>query len=100
MTLFPLLFSNHSNASYWKVDYAVTYQTLTGMATLIMKKNELPTGGSCYIDQTNGTSLSTWFTIICVNWIDPDGSITKYEYLGIYKNIYLISLKVVKIYAF
>ena len=55
-----------------------------GMASLILKTNVLPKNGYCYVDKTNGTSLSTIFTIVCLNWLDPDGSINIYEYMATY----------------
>ncbi len=53
------------------------------MSSLILKKNQLPTNGICFVDKTNGTSLRTWFKIICSGWIDLDGQIDKYEYMGL-----------------
>ena len=82
MALFTSLFSNYSNALYWKIDFSVNSQTTSGMASLILKKNFLPTNGYCFVDKNNGTSLSTFFNVICTNWIDPDGSIATYEYMG------------------
>ena len=51
--------------------------------------NQLPQKGSCSVDTYNGTSLSTTFDIKCVDWIDPDGAIERYEYFGNSKNINL-----------
>ena len=76
------IFQNYSNAVYWKIDYSISNQYTTGMASLILKTNLLPTNGSCEIDQNNGTSLFTWFTILCTSWYDPDGLISTYEYFG------------------
>ena len=73
------------------------------MASLILKKNLLPSGGSCIVDQTNGTSLLTVFNIICQNWVDLDGSVNIYEYMGknfknvLYKKVHAISPKKQKI---
>ena len=93
LTLFPALFENYTNALYWKVDFNVSKvntlnQISTGMASLILKKNLLPQGGSCSVDIYNGTSLSTYFTIQCINWIDLDGVVQNYEYFG--KKIFLL----------
>ena len=87
LTLFSSLFQNVSNALYWKIDFTVNNQASIGMASLVLKRNFLPSGGSCYVDMNQGISLSTYFTITCENWIDLDGLIVKYEYLGI-KNIF------------
>ena len=87
MTLFTQLFSNYSNVLYWKIDFAVNNQMKTGISSLILKKNFLPRNGFCYVDKLNGVSLLTIFNIICENWIDPDGSINAFEYMGIILNI-------------
>ena len=64
----------------------------TGMGSMIFLVNNLPTGGSCYVDKYNGTSLSTVFNIRCPNWTDLDGFIGKYEYFGKYfKESYLVA---------
>ena len=76
------IFQKYSSAVYWKIDYIITNQYTNGMVSLILKTNLLPTNGSCSIDQNNGTSLLTWFTIVCSNWYDPDGSVKTYEYFG------------------
>ena len=46
--------------------------------------NQLPRNGFCDVDLYNGTSLSTTFNIKCLDWIDPDGFIERYEYMGKY----------------
>ena len=38
--------------------------------------------GNCFVDKSSGTSLSTWFNILCTNWNDLDGKIMNYEYLS------------------
>ena len=97
MTLLSSIFQNYSNAVYWKIDYSISNQYTTGMASLILKTNLLPKNGSCEIDQNNGTSLLTWFTILCTNWYDPDGLISTYEYFGMilldYFSILTINLR-------
>ena len=81
------MFNNYSVVSYWRVDLSINNQFTTGNATLILKKNLLPTDGDCFVDKTNGASLLTWFTIKCTNWTDPDGFISTYEYFGNFLNI-------------
>ena len=83
LALFTSLFVNYTNVLYWKLDFTVNNQITIGKASLILKKNFLPTNGYCFVDKINGTSLSTYFNVICTNWIDPDGSIATYEYMGI-----------------
>jgi hypothetical protein len=46
------------------------------------RKNLLPMDGQCVVNPTSGIALSTYFSIICSNWTDPDGNITAYEYTG------------------
>ena len=93
LALFTSLFVNYTDVLYWKLDFTVNNQITIGKASLILKKNFLPTNGNCFVDKNNGTSLSTYFNVICTNWIDPDGSIATYEYMGIYiKFIVLILL--------
>ena len=82
LTLLTTLFQNYTNVLYWKIDFNVYNQISTGSASLILKRNLLPTNGYCYVDKANGTSLSTFFNVICTNWVDLDGSISTYEYMG------------------
>ena len=84
LTLFSSLFQNYSNALYWKIDFEVNNQASIGMASIILKKNLLPLGGSCSVDINQGISLLTYFTITCQNWIDLDGQIATYEYMGMF----------------
>ena len=89
LTLFPSLFQNFSNVLYWKIDFTVNNQVSTGMASLILKRNLLPVNGICGVDFDQGISLSTYFTIKCQKWVDLDGSIATYEYMGKIKLICL-----------
>ena len=83
LTLLPALFDAYPNVNYWKIDFIANNGISTGRASLTLKQNILPTGGSCSVDLTTGVSLSTYFNIVCTNWIDPDGSIVTYEFMGI-----------------
>lgn len=81
------LFNDNPETRKWKVE--LTINTLsyengysTGTSSFIVLINQLPNFGSCNIDPLNGTSASTIFTIKCVDWFDPDGSIVKYNYYG------------------
>ena len=90
--MFKKLFEIYNKYLYWKVDFTVTNQLGTGVASLILKTNILPMYGICTIDKTNGLSLITEFKINCYNWDDPDGHIVKYEFMGIYDHILVIKL--------
>ena len=82
------MFTNYSSVLYWRIDFTVNSQMTTGVSSLILKKNFLPKNGYCYVDKSNGTSLLTIFNIICQNWVDPDGSVYIYEYMGDYLKIF------------
>ena len=83
LTLMPSLFSNFSAIFYWRIDLAISQQSSsTGVASLTLKKNQLPINGTCYCQETTGTSLLTFFNVICKDWIDPDGSIASYQFMG------------------
>ena len=56
-------------------------QSSTG--DLILKINQNPYNGSCLVTSNKtGYSFETIFAIQCLDWIDADGFITSYEYLG------------------
>lgn len=68
---------------YWKVEFkAEVNQAVSGFSSITLKINQIPKGGTCYVDKLNGLSLSTNFFIKCIYWWDPDGSIDKYEFYG------------------
>jgi len=76
-------FQNYSSYDKWKIDLVITIGQVEGSSSMQFKKNSLPSGGKCGINKFNGTSLSTYFDIICVGWWDPDGKIETYEFFGI-----------------
>ena len=82
--MLPALFQNYSTSMYWRVDLtlSVAQQGTIGnaLASLYLKKNEPPTGGSCFSNIYSGSSMSTQFQIECANWIDSDGQINTYEF--------------------
>ena len=87
LTLFPALFQTYSNyptvtALYFKIDFEVNNQIQTGISSLVLSANILPVQGTCYVDTYIGSSLATWFNIICINWVDVDGYIVNYEFMG------------------
>ena len=57
-------------------------ENVTESTYLSLIKNMLPRNGSCSVDLKNGSSMSDYFTITCVNWSDGDGSVKAYEYFG------------------
>ena len=63
-----------------------------GKSSIVIGINQLPTGGSCSVYPLNGTSLSTIFTIECLNFTDSDGYIQKYQYLSKKVQFYLFSI--------
>ena len=84
MTLLNALFLNYSSVMYWKISLQITNQAkLSGLSSLVLKTNSIPSGGYCQIDKTKGIALSTLFSISCYNWDDLDGTIVRYEYYGI-----------------
>ncbi len=69
--------------AFWRIDYQIeNSQSKKGLASLVLVKNQLPQNGVCSINHFIGISLQTSFFIECVNWIDLDGSIVRYEYFG------------------
>ena len=78
-----MLFTFNPSLIYWRIDYQiVNSQSISGLASLILIKNQLPQSGTCSVQPSNGTSLQTMFQIACSNWQDLDGSIVKYEFFG------------------
>jgi hypothetical protein len=89
LTLLSSLFENFSSILYWRIDLRVS-QSLSssiGIASITLRKNIPPSNGYCYCQASTGTSLMTYFIVICKDWIDPDGTISSYQFLG--KNLIL-----------
>ena len=84
LVLKSAMFKNFSSIFFWKVELKLNlnYSSSSGMSSIILKVNQLPTGGICYFHSLNGTSLETDFFIKCIYWSDPDGTIEKYEFYG------------------
>jgi hypothetical protein len=78
-------FTDYSNITYWRVEYAATLTSAnaTGLASIIFKVNQLPNVSACSVDTTNGMAISTLFTISCPQAWDADGWITKFEFFGL-----------------
>ena len=51
-----------------------------GASSLILQLNSIPYGGSCTVSPDNGTSVQTYFTFKCTDWLDNDGTIIKYTF--------------------
>ena len=83
-----LLFHDYPNTTYWKVelltDTISNGEIKSGVGRLVMKTHQSPYNGSCHLSTnvTTGYALETNFTIQCINWIDDDGYIVSYEFLG------------------
>ena len=79
----PELFLNNSFVMFWKVNLEIIINQEKASATsIVFKINKPPRDGKCVTNLLNGTSMETYFTIYCKNWIDEDGIIVKYEYYG------------------
>lgn len=77
---------------FWKVELTVVLDGVTKYGSneiilyqensteVIVKINELPQNGSCLVSPLSGFELKTYFTITCLNWNDPDGYISAYEF--------------------
>ena len=84
LTLLPSLFENYSSILYWRIDLRVSLSLSSsiGVASITLRKNLPPSNGYCYCQATTGTSLLTYYIVICKDWIDPDGSISSYQFWG------------------
>jgi hypothetical protein len=73
-------------ANYWKIELQINMLDTNkyGSSSIIIKENELPTNGTCSLSPEIGYAMETIFTINCHNWIDPDGTVMKYEFFGYY----------------
>jgi hypothetical protein len=53
-----------------------------GVSSIVLRRNELPTGGLCTISPSTGYAIDTLFTLNCINWVDLDGNIVNYQFYG------------------
>jgi hypothetical protein len=84
MSLPSSFFQNYTSIGWWKLQVVLSVNNIfEGTSSMIYKINSLPRDGHCNVTLNNGTSLDTFFYIICMNWIDLDGNITNYEFYGI-----------------
>ena len=49
---------------------------------MILSANQKPYNGHCTVDLSSGYALITYFTITCLDWMDMDGIVVKYEYFS------------------
>ena len=89
LLIYSSLFTNNNETDVWKIILLTTTVSqsngiATGLSSLIVKVNKVPTGGSCSVWPLSGKAAKTNFTINCTGWSDPDsdGSIVKYSYYG------------------
>jgi hypothetical protein len=82
LTLSALLFQKYPNSTYFKINLNIQNINLSsnGTSEIILIKNQIPINGSCSVSPNNGSALQTNFTITCLNWFDPDGSISNYQF--------------------
>lgn len=86
MVMLASLFKLDDTAIDYKVDLSVNiinaYGINTGSSSLRLRRNRLPENGACSVSPTDGTAMSTLFSIICNGWQDQDGKVARYEYYG------------------
>ena len=90
LSVSSIVFQLYGKCLYWKVDFQIqTFKYgiwLNTTTSMILKINQAPINGTCFVDLLEGYALSTLFTITCLNWIDIDGYITRYEYFAKFLN--------------
>ena len=90
LSISSIVFQLYGKCLYWKVDFQIqTFKYgiwLNTTTSMILKINQAPINGTCSVDLLEGYALSTLFTITCLNWVDIDGYITRYEYFAKFLN--------------
>ena len=81
-TIRKSLYSAYSTAPSFLLTYTATTSGVSGSSSIVFQMNQLPTNGSCSVQQTSGIALSDYFGISCPGWYDPDGYIATYQYFG------------------
>ena len=81
------MFTDNSLTLKWKIEFSLTtiskYNGFsTGKASLVIKPNQLPSGGICSVYPLNGTTPNTLFKFNCSGWTDSDGVVVKYLFFG------------------
>jgi hypothetical protein len=89
LTIRQNLFEDFPSQIVLKVELVITTvsssnENVNGSTSIIFYMNFPPKSGSCDINPKNGTT-STQFEIICTNWVDSNGVVTKYSFYCIKK---------------
>jgi hypothetical protein len=79
LTIRQNLFEDFSSQIIWKVELVVNNENVYGSTSMLLYVNFPPKSGSCDINPKNGTT-SSQFQIICKNWVDSNGDVTKYSF--------------------
>ena len=87
LTIFNSLFDTFNYLNYWRIyfDTIANYkdsETVIGSNFINFKVNQKPFNGTCTIDSPKGFAFYTLFRIECLNWLDSDGYISRYEYFS------------------
>ena len=96
-----VLFNDFSKITYWKIELTVftttpDQVTENGTSSLILKINQTPYNGTCFLSNSNGIAFQTYFKINCSDWTDSDGYITSYEFYGYLFDLYLFNAFIFK----
>ena len=85
LTILSDLFTDYPLQVIWKIELVVyiSSRNVSGYSSILINVNFPPSSGSCNVNPTSGTTI-TLFTITCVGWIDPDGSLFSFAYYGKY----------------
>ena len=94
LTIRQNLFEDYPSQILWKVELVVNCvlpnnENVNGSTSVLFYVNFPPKSGSCDINPKNGTT-STQFQIICTNWVDSNGAITKYSFYGKKINFFFV----------
>ena len=77
------IFSSLNSTPNLKIEFTVVGSSNElGSSSLIIRINNLPYGGYCLFKTNYGVSLETYFEISCLDWLDSDGYIERYEFYG------------------
>ncbi len=86
LTIYPKLFTYDTTALYYQVQLSLLSTTTLGpnrgYASITFLLNQYPTSGTCSLSETSGIALTTQFQVNCSEWIDPDGTVSYYEFSG------------------
>ena len=74
------LFLQDESIEFWRFEVVYTFTSKTSSSALNFQINQPPTGGSCSIDPSEGTT-SDLFAISCPDWVD-ENKIQDYSLYG------------------